>query len=471
MARYDGLLDVSYGCARHGAQALIATRRFFGAAIEWDSVWRFVRRNIRTSYGLTFLVEFCVLVAAILTLKLSAALLGPVGFGEYAVARRAQSILAFTLLCGLGISIPRYVAINVDAGPAPAPKGVYLAAGLSIAFPILLIFACLASMGSHTLAGILFGSPQFEPLVTPVVLVTIGTCLHAMIYGYFRGSLAMGRANILQAVNAALVMPAALLMSQHSAARALALSGVGLVLICLLYLLLLLRDDHFLNLSGAQVRHCARQLLRYGVPRLAGEFALFGLFTVPTIIVVHRSGIKAAGFFSLGLSVVQLVGSLFSGLGILLLPLVGEMVGRKQWDRVERIVAASLGLSIILAVAIAAALAVSMGLAISRFLGASFSPAVQGARVLLVGGVPFVAYLVLRNPLDAMSVWPYNSVNLSVALGLCVILLIFGGAFISAPGSVALTFSVLGALSIFSWRSGLRRARYAEGEPRASPGS
>ena len=418
-----------------------------------------MRRNVRTKYGLTFLVEFCILGTAILMLKLSAALLGPMGFGEYAVARRAQSIVGFTLLCGLGIGIPRYVAIRGGAWPTGTARGVYLAAGLTITLPILLAFGVLAILRSDVVARILFGDVRFAHLVAPLVLITVGTCLHAMIYGYLRGDLAMGPANVLQLLNNAVVLPIALLISSHNAAKALTFSGLGVISVCFLYLLLLVRDHHFVSLTIADLGLRIRELVAYGLPRVAGEFSLFGLFTLPTIIVAHRSGIEAAGFFSLGLSFLQLIGSLYSGLGILLLPAVGALVGQKEWGRIERVVGVALGLASLVALAMVAVLESSIDFAIPRFLGAPFVPAIRDARLLVLGGVPYTVYLTLRNPLDAISVWPYNSVNLSVSLGLCVLLLTFAGDHFSSAGSVAVSFGLLGILSLLSWRSGYGHAR------------
>jgi len=433
--------------------------RVFHVRVEWESFCDFVRRNVRTKYGLTILVEFFLLVAAILTLRLSAALLGPTGFGEYAVARRAQSIGAFTLLCGLGIGIPRQVAISAGAWPTRTARGVYLAAGLTMELPILLVFGVLMILGSDVVARILFGDVRFAHLVIPTVMLTVGSCLHTIIYGYFRGHLAMGKANVLQIINNAIVLPIALMISQHSAANALKFSGLGVILVCFLYLFLLVRNHHFSSLTSADLQLCSRELLAYGLPRVAGEFALFGLFTVPTIMVAHRSGIEAAGFFSLALSLVQVIGGLYSGLGILLLPVVSDLVGKKDWGRIERVVGVALGLTVLVALAMVAVLESSIDFAIPTFLGASFVSAIRDARLILLGGVPYAVYLILRNPLDAISVWPYNSLNLSVSLGFCVLLLMFAGDYASPAGSVAVTFGLLGMLSFLAWRSGYSRAR------------
>ena len=66
----------------------------------------------------TLITELSVMAASILLLKLAAQLLGPVGFGEYTLSRRAVGLLYLPLVMGFGIAAPRYVAIS-RAGALP----------------------------------------------------------------------------------------------------------------------------------------------------------------------------------------------------------------------------------------------------------------------------------------------------------------------------------------------------------------
>ena len=66
---------------------------------------------MRVQLAWTMLTEIMVTISSILLLKLAASLLGPVGFGEYALTRRAIGLLYLPLVMGLGIAAPRYIAI------------------------------------------------------------------------------------------------------------------------------------------------------------------------------------------------------------------------------------------------------------------------------------------------------------------------------------------------------------------------
>jgi O-antigen/teichoic acid export membrane protein len=106
-----------------------------------------------------------------------------------------------------------------------------------------------------------------------------------------------------------------------------------------------------------------------------------------------------------------------------------------------------------------------MGWLIPLVMGRAFAPAVVPAHWLVTGAIPFVVYTLLRDPLDAIAVWPYNTVNLVVALASVLGLLWFGSARLGPAPAVALGQLILGILTLFSWRHALARARAREGLP------
>ena len=93
---------------------------------------------------------------------------------------------------------------------------------------------------------------------------------------------------------------------------------------------------------------------------------------------------------------------------------------------------------------------------VSLFMGQSFLPAVEPVRWLLLGAIPYVTYMVVRGPLDALKVWPHNSINLTLALATVVSLMWFGSAYITAPVALLLSLLLLGVLSILSWQKILK---------------
>lgn len=88
---------------------------------------------------------------------------------------------------------------------------------------------------------------------------------------------------------------------------------------------------------------------------------------------------------------------------------------------------------------------------INIFMGKDFLAAAEIIRWIIIGSFPYMIYAILRNPLDALAVFPYNSLNLTI-----VLLLILGSLYLanSLTGCLAAIWGglfLLGLLTAFSW--------------------
>ncbi len=401
----------------------------------------------RWNFALTAFVEMSTLVSGFLTLRLAALALGTVRFGEYAVARRGVAVIAFPMLLGLGISVPRYVARTPDRTTL---RRAYLIGAMLIAAPILFVTAAGALAFPARVATWFYGDAAFGHLVPGIVVCVAGLCLHTIMYAYLRGLLSMITANALQFLNFVLVPPIAMVVGDGRVSAVLALTGAAWFATSSMVAAAIF-------VSAAQwpdrraVRDCAGELVRFGLPRLPGEFALFGLMAVPTFIVSSRLGVEQAGFFSFGLSLLQLVGSLFSALGILLLPYVSRLVATRQWTAIDQLVRKILWASLAIAAVVVGVLEAGLQPLIGSWMGYSFVRATVVARQMLLAAIPYTVYVVLRNPLDALSVWPHNSINVSVTLVIAVSLMWFGERWVTSGTAMLIALTTLGLLSAASW--------------------
>src|ERR1039458_7600069 len=67
-------------------------------------------RSLGSSVLVSLASQALVLFSMFVTTRESARDFGAIGFGVYQVARRTLSVVVFPLMCGTGISIPRYLA-------------------------------------------------------------------------------------------------------------------------------------------------------------------------------------------------------------------------------------------------------------------------------------------------------------------------------------------------------------------------
>jgi len=396
----------------------------------------------------TLITELTVMAASILLLKLAAQLLGPVGFGEYTLSRRAISLLYLPLVMGFGIAAPRYVAIS-RAGALPGYSArsfatATLTAGLLPTFIVIL----LLNLSAGTASALLFGTSSMTRLVPAATIALGGVAMHSMVYAVFRGRGHMGVANAFQLLNNGIIPVAAFLIVPHDAATVLGTTGSAWIVTSGIALVVVL----ILEERGAAPEYGLwdhlRLLLRFGLPRVPGEFALVGLFGLPALIALRMHGVAAAGQFSAGLSLLTIVSSVFAPVGLVLLPrasaqaATGDLLGLKHF--VVRMLAGGIIL-VVIAVIIGELLIPSF---VGWYFGKDFVPAIPIFRACLPGAIPYVVYVLLRNVLDALDVRALNSRNLIITLAVLMTLCLLRTEIMSMALSLLAALTLLSILSL-----------------------
>lgn len=429
-----------------------------------------------TAHVLTIAIQLLSLALTVATFRLAATSLGGDGFGEYALARRAMSIVAFPLLLGLGTSLPRFATRYQPGSGSPGPAS-YALATLLIAAPVLAIAAATIACLPVPFAKLVFGDARFAWLSRPTLASIVGLYLHTIAFAFLIAQFRTVAASLLQLVNAAIAPALAVVVAGGDVARALLWLGAISAISAIIAVLAASRGLRFLaRVPPVVLDHCsvrygehwsgttrgtrARQkrtalvrpitdLLAFGIPRVPGELALFGLFAMPAFVVARRAGVEAAGLLSFGMSLIQLVGSVFAAGAVLLLPISGRMLAEGRSDRVARLVGLSLGISLAASLALVVAMEATLGPFVRLVLGPELAKGESSARWLLLGSVPYVAYIVLRGPLDSLSTRPHAAINLSIALTVESLWLAAGGSpEVGLPASLL----VLGVLMVISWR-------------------
>src|SRR5215467_10073805 len=100
-------------------------------------------------YASTFLTQFADLGCQVLAYKLAAHYFGKQGFSEYAVARRAITTIYPVCLLGLGVALPRYIAI-ASADTEEDTHDHFFGASLQCVVVSLAVALVLVNSGSST---------------------------------------------------------------------------------------------------------------------------------------------------------------------------------------------------------------------------------------------------------------------------------------------------------------------------------
>lgn len=359
-------------------------------------------------YWPTVATEFSVLVSQILSYKLAAYFLGQQGFSEYAVVRRAVSLISPLPLLGMAVGLPRYIAYSNGVGDRAATERYY-GATLRCVVSAIALCVLLLNILKAKFSFLIFGDRAYSELILPLSVLVAGASLHSLVYSYFRGHLAMTRANILQFTNLGLVPIVCFVVLRLPVQRFLLILGGAWLLIASIALF----STPVRNVAVPAKRETA-ELLRYGLQRLPGDFILIGLLSVPVIFVAHRGGLEQAGYVAFAISVLSMIGAFFGPIGLILLPKASALLAAGKKDvlrvHVNRLVKVAITVSAIATVLIC----VFARFFIRAYLGTGFEQAVGTMQWVVLGAVPYALFTILRNLIDAFH---RNAVTAVITMG------------------------------------------------------
>ena len=403
---------------------------------------------MRIQLAWTMLTELVVMVSGIILLKLAASLLGPMGFGEYTLSRRAIGLIYLPLVMGLGIAAPRYIAIVRAGALENYSESGFATATLTAGLLPALLVAFVLNFQPDWAAVLLFGTAQLSPLVPPVTLAIGGITLHSMVYAIYRGRSEMGIANTMQLVNLGLVPLLAFVFADHDAAAVLTATGASWLAVSAVALLHVLNRERKSWRGLANMRDHLRLLLRFGLPRVPGEFALVGLFAIPSLIAVRAHGVVAAGQFSAAMSLLTMASGAFAPVGLVILPRASAQAATGDVAGLRKLVLRILGGGILLAAAGVVVGELVIPSFIEWYFGPAFVPAIPVFRACLIGAIPYVVYILMRSILDALDVKAVNSRNLIISLILLTILCLVNSDLMWMSLSLVACLTLLGALTL-----------------------
>lgn len=368
------------------------------------------KSNISSGYLTTFVTEFFVLCSGILVYRFASSTFGTEGFSQYAICRRTISFIYPVLMLGFAVGIPRYIAFG-NSEENPAKSNTYLISGLIITASVSIFALLILNLLSPQFSFLFFGDKKFEILILPMSVLIFGLVLHALCYSYFRGKLFMTSANIIQMINQALI-PVFIFAFKFSVAKTLLITGVASAVISLGFLIFILSD---LKWSRKLLLPTSRELLAYGVQRIPGDIALAGFFAMPAYIVAHTADLTTAGYVAFGVSIMNIVGTAFGPISLLLLPKSVTYIANENYLELRRHTSHILVVSLWLTALGVLIFELFTGWFIRVYLGTESPDLIFIVRVIMLASIGYVVYVVLRSVLDAYHFRAVNTKNIFIS--------------------------------------------------------
>jgi O-antigen/teichoic acid export membrane protein len=385
------------------------------------------------NYATTFLTEALVIGSYLVAFRLVAAYAGTEGFGEYSLSRRTLSLLAPLAVLGADLGVARYVSY-AEAQKSGKSSGYAAGALLVLAVGAGAVSVVLVAASTFW-GGVFFGSTAYTNLIFALPPLLVGAGLHSIAYSYMRGLDRIQEANVLMAINMGVLPLAAILLFHGTVLSILDAMGIGWTVVAGIFLVRL-------PINFAGVRERLRELTRFGLPRLPGDFVALLLFAMPGILVAHAADIRVAGIVAFGVAAVSMIGSGLTPVSFVLLPVAARLLAVGKVRQLRSEVVDVVGITLAATLVLVVALEVFAAPIVSIYLGPNFKSGVDVLRLTLIGALPWAAYITLRSVIDARHVQPINARNLIISF-LFALLLTFGLQRVADPTTAAVLAFVL----------------------------
>ncbi len=345
-------------------------------------------------------------------------MMSDVGFSEYNLARRSVSLFQPLLMIGLGVAVPRYISIF------PLKKSFLVGAGILLGLSALVLGTIFFLFDSY-FAELLLGDVSYSNYIMPLFSLLLGICFHALVFGYLRGKQYVYYPNILQLFNIG-ILPIAVILYAEDVRTVLLTNGLVLIATSFSLFLRIVLKNQTVYSKKDFVEDC-KDLLKYGLPRVLGDFSLLLLITAPAYLILYiQDDILISGDVAYSFTLLNLVGAAFGPLGLVMVPEIASLMSKGENKLIEQRFFVFLTIGLI---------ATFIGFLIYYFfndfilqiiLGEHYRPSIGEISVtILKGSFGYALYIILRNFLDAIKVRAINSINLLVTLTIYALLMLF----------------------------------------------
>lgn len=397
------------------------------------------------------------ILANVVVIRLLTEGFGPERFGVYSLANRLVALIAPIATLSMSSALSRYTAM----AQGDRSRREYLLGGLLLSVAPGFVIALVAAPFGRYLAGILFQDATYFSLALATLSMVVGYGAFTALQAFYFGSMAVTRANLWQLGVGALgpLIIAAGLFRRGSIELLMWLLA-ALYMMALVPLISALVRSAAPRPTIAAARHAARELFRYGFPRVPAGVALAGLLSLGPILAPHVGSVEEAGFLLVGLSIFRLAEVAPGAFGLVMLPKVSHLVAEGQHDFLKQRVGDIVAFVCHAGLFATVHLLIWSDEIVRAWLPDPYSQAIPLLRILSLALVPYLAYVMLRSVIDAVETRAINTRNLLVAFGVSLVVSLLAGKYLGSMGLAIGTATGLGALAYLTVNHLWKRYRF-----------
>ena len=370
-------------------------------------------------------------------------------YGVYSILKRFSSVITFVMLMAMGIAIPKYVA-EAKAKKNKELMESYMISGLITIFTMFLAITIVLVPFGSLWARLIFNDSNYQNYMIVVCLFSCGNCLLTYAYSFYRGINEFVKYSVINIIlQIILIVPT--LFVKCNLWELYLVWGIVSISYSLIKIRIIYNKNQFSFKDIKEKLFSLKELIIYSLPRVPGEFILFAYSLIPLTIVSYKFVTEQVGYFSAALSINSLITPLFSLVGTILLPLVsGSKYNNNEKEVNDKIKVLAYIYTVVSVLAIGFVYVFGEFL-LTLLFNQEYTKSMEIVRIMIISILPNSYYLLLRNPLDGKSKFPYNTICLLISFVAYVILLLFAETIKVCAFDTIVAYVVLGALTLLSW--------------------
>ena len=360
------------------------------------------------------LAQVAMLVSVFGVNKVVSIYTGVAGFALFSLIKRAGGVLSSVLTGGMTIALPRYVARQ--GGTSRKMRQLLLCSSLFVICLYATPCICFMLIAPEGLGRLMFGEDSTGLLLLTLCVTFVFAAAQALsntLFSYYQGVGDFRKYNSSQILCSTLCLVMTLLFRKDVYGVVLA-SYLSVLLYSVVKVRQLLNDIGWIRYKLSAFWSSVKKLFLYGFSRMLHDVILYLQDVIPLTIILTKFGLKSVGIYSAGLALPLTIAPLFAFTGGVFLQRVSKLSKEGQWSKIRLIMRIATILFLIIST-VGAALIIAFDQSLIKILFSDDFLEVTSITIFFaLSLIPRAIYLLYRNPLDAISVKPYNLIIVSV---------------------------------------------------------
>jgi len=406
---------------------------------------------MKKDFILTFLTQIIVLVSGLAVFKLAMTQFGDIGFSEFSIIKRNLAYVYTIILLGLGIAVPRYIAIELGK-KTKNENSIFIASLLIIGF-LLFITAIITYIFNLQISFLLFGDKKYFYFIFPIYISILGLSLNEIVFSFYRGKSLFTTANILQIINLGFV-PLFVFLFSKNISEVFLYSGMLMILTSSYLILKVISSEKF---NWEKIKNFIPTLLCYGIKRVPADFGLASILALPVIFASHSHDLITAGYIAFSISLLNLSGHIVAPIGLIMLPKISHLIGERNFTKIQEYVKKLFLFSLIISILGTITYQFFAKEILNIYLGKVELDLIDISKHIMWGILFYPFYVTMRSIIDAYYTRAYNTISILVSLiALLLIYLVTQNIY----NALILSLAILAIMTLYFIRPLLVRIEY-----------